>query len=138
MMDGLAYCCSVGSSTIVFLFQWTRVNMASAVPPDQQDAGLFSQEFLNDLHDPDKSTRPIKSVEVCAKLLFLSSPKEKWRLLPAFLKTKGLVKQHIDSYNYFIQNEISAIMEANRLVRLPKDPAYYLEYVCTSVLLDDR
>ncbi len=41
--------------------------------------GVFSQEFLVDLHDPDKLTKPIKAVE------------EKWRLLPAFLKTKGLV-----------------------------------------------
>ena len=31
---------------------------------------------------------------------------EKWRLLPAFLKVKGLVKQHIDSFNYFINSEV--------------------------------
>lgn len=27
---------------------------------------------------------------------------EKWKLLPAFLKVKGLVKQHTDSFNYFV------------------------------------
>ena len=31
---------------------------------------------------------------------------EKWKLLPAFLKVKGLVKQHIDSFNYFINVEV--------------------------------
>jgi hypothetical protein len=40
---------------------------------------LFSQEFVEDLTDPGKLTIPINTVE------------EKWRLLPAFLKTKGLV-----------------------------------------------
>ena len=34
---------------------------------------------------------------------------EKWKLLPAFLKVKGLVKQHIDSFNYFINVEVSCI-----------------------------
>ena len=31
---------------------------------------------------------------------------DKWNLLPAFLKVKGLVKQHIDSFNYFVDHEI--------------------------------
>jgi len=35
---------------------------------------------------------------------------EKWRLLPEFLKVRGLVKQHIDSYDYFIQHEIKKIV----------------------------
>lgn len=32
---------------------------------------------------------------------------EKWKLLPAFLRVKGLVKQHIDSFNYFVNTEVS-------------------------------
>jgi len=32
---------------------------------------------------------------------------EKWKLLPAFLSVRGLVKQHIDSYNYFVDVEVS-------------------------------
>ena len=32
---------------------------------------------------------------------YLAQPlRDKWRLLPEFLKMRGLVKQHIDSYNY--------------------------------------
>ena len=31
---------------------------------------------------------------------------DKWKLLPAFLKVRGLVKQHIDSFNYFINSEV--------------------------------
>jgi len=32
---------------------------------------------------------------------------EKWKLLPAFLSVRGLVKQHIDSYNHFVDVEVS-------------------------------
>ena len=31
----------------------------------------------------------------------ISKVEEKWELVPAFLQVRGLVKQHIDSFNYF-------------------------------------
>ena len=27
---------------------------------------------------------------------------DKWKLLPAFLKLKGFVRQHVDSFNYLV------------------------------------
>ncbi|XP_053575638.1 DNA-directed RNA polymerase III subunit RPC2 [Bombina bombina] len=54
---------------------------------------------------------------------------EKWKLLPAFLKVKGLVKQHIDSFNYFINDEIKKIMKANEKVTSDADPMWYLKYL---------
>ncbi|XP_071137422.1 DNA-directed RNA polymerase III subunit RPC2-like isoform X1 [Mytilus edulis] len=59
---------------------------------------------------------PIKSVE------------EKWKLLPAFLKVKGLVKQHIDSFNFFINVEIKKIMKANDKITSDADPNFYMKY----------
>nr|XP_033807945.1 DNA-directed RNA polymerase III subunit RPC2 isoform X2 [Geotrypetes seraphini] len=63
----------------------------------------------------------------------LSAPvdtvQEKWKLLPAFLKVKGLVKQHIDSFNYFINVEIKKIMKANEKVTSDADPMWYLRYL---------
>ena len=41
---------------------------------------------------------------------------EKWKLLPAFLKMKGLVRQHIESFNYFIETDIKKILKANAKV----------------------
>ncbi|XP_059153930.1 DNA-directed RNA polymerase III subunit RPC2-like [Physella acuta] len=67
--------------------------------------------------DKGKLSAPIKTVE------------EKWRLLPAFLKTKGLVKQHIDSFNYFINVEIKKIMKANDKILSDADPNFYLKYL---------
>ncbi|XP_050307639.1 DNA-directed RNA polymerase III subunit RPC2 [Anthonomus grandis grandis] len=60
--------------------------------------------------------KPIKEIE------------EKWKLVPAFLKVKGLVKQHIDSFNYFINVEIKKIVEANNRVTCDADPLFYIKY----------
>ncbi|XP_078039104.1 RNA polymerase III subunit RpIII128 [Augochlora pura] len=53
----------------------------------------------------------------------------KWKLVPAFLKGKGLVKQHIDSFNYFINVEIKKIVKANEKVLSDADPLFYVKYL---------
>ncbi|XP_034950653.1 DNA-directed RNA polymerase III subunit RPC2 [Chelonus insularis] len=53
----------------------------------------------------------------------------KWKLVPAFLKGKGLVKQHIDSFNYFINVEIKKIVQANQTIYSDADPLFYLKYL---------
>ncbi|KAF7456979.1 DNA-directed RNA polymerase III RPC2 [Cryptosporidium felis] len=57
--------------------------------------------------------------------------KDKWRLLPYFLKTEGLVKHHIDSYNYFVTTEIQSIVRANanRVIRSDVDPSFFIEFL---------
>ncbi|CAG0899607.1 unnamed protein product [Darwinula stevensoni] len=52
---------------------------------------------------------------------------EKWKLLPAFLKVRGLVKQHIDSFNYFVIVEIKKIVKANEKVTCEADPTFYVK-----------
>lgn len=47
---------------------------------------------------------PVKAIE------------DKWMLLPAFLQIKGLVKQHIDSFNYFVDVDLRNIIRANERV----------------------
>lgn len=71
---------------------------------------------------------------LAATLRFISSQiitllQDKWNLLPAFLKVKGLVKQHIDSYNFFIDHEIQSIVNANKRVTSDVDSKFWLEYV---------
>ncbi|GAA93741.1 hypothetical protein E5Q_00387 [Mixia osmundae IAM 14324] len=60
----------------------------------------------------------------------IKSVEDKWHLLPAFLAVKGLVKQHIDSYNHLVDVELRAIVlsEANRRVVSDVDPNWFLEY----------
>lgn len=49
------------------------------------------------------------------------------RLVPAFIKSKGLVKLHIDSFNHFIETEIRNIVQANSRVSVPS-ANWWLEY----------
>jgi len=53
---------------------------------------------------------------------------EKWELLPAFLKVKGLVKQHLDSFNYFVNIDIKAILSANAMVVSDVAPNHFIRY----------
>ncbi|KAI9512149.1 beta and beta-prime subunits of DNA dependent RNA-polymerase [Russula earlei] len=71
-------------------------------------------------------TDPIKKVE------------DKWLLLPAFLKVKGLVKQHIDSFNYFVDVDIKNILRANNKVTSDVDPRFWLKYTDIHVGFPDR
>ncbi|XP_071575754.1 DNA-directed RNA polymerase III subunit RPC2 [Temnothorax nylanderi] len=54
---------------------------------------------------------------------------DKWKLVAAFLRRKGLVKQHIDSFNYFINEEIKNIVKANEKIQSDEDPHFYLKYL---------
>lgn len=59
-----------------------------------------------------------------------SSISEKWRLVDLFLEYKGLVTQHIDSYNHLVKIKIHDIVNAvsNREVRSDADPKWFLRY----------
>ena len=61
---------------------------------------LNNEEDYGDLFNDEKLYDPIKNID------------EKWKLIPAFLKVRGLVKQHIDSFNYLINVDIKNIVKA--------------------------
>ncbi|KAF3120800.1 DNA-directed RNA polymerase III core subunit ret1 [Orbilia oligospora] len=68
----------------------------------------------------------------------ITTAKDKWALLPAFLKVKGLVKQHLDSFNYFCDVELKQIIKANEMVVSEVDPNFFLRYVDIRVGLPER
>lgn len=55
----------------------------------------------------------------------------KYELIPAFLRARGLVKQHIESFNWLVQSEMKKIVAAknNQLVKCDADPLFYLKYL---------
>jgi DNA-directed RNA polymerase III subunit RPC2 len=60
----------------------------------------------------------------------VGSLKEKWRLLPYFLRLRSLLRQHIDSFDHFVNVEMKAIVHspsANE-IRSDHDPKFYLRY----------
>ncbi|KAI9208192.1 uncharacterized protein BJ171DRAFT_490567 [Polychytrium aggregatum] len=60
---------------------------------------------------------------------------DKWRLLPAFLQTKGLIQQHVDSYNYFVETGIKEILRANNRIESDVDRVFYLKFNDIRVLV---
>lgn len=77
--------------------------------------------MLRDGKTQQELTRPVDTIE------------EKWKLLPAFLKVKGLVKQHIESFDYFVNVEIEKIREANSKVISDQDPSFFLKYTAIRI-----
>ncbi|VDN05801.1 unnamed protein product [Thelazia callipaeda] len=55
--------------------------------------------------------------------------KDKWELVPAFLRVRGLVKQHIASYDYFVNTDIKKILQANNKITSDANPSFYLKYL---------
>ncbi|KAF2230565.1 putative DNA-directed RNA polymerase III, beta subunit [Viridothelium virens] len=64
----------------------------------------------------------------------INTATDKWNLLPAFLKVKGLVKQHIESFNYFVETELQKIIDVNREIRSDVDHKFFLRYEAIRVL----
>jgi DNA-directed RNA polymerase III subunit RPC2 len=62
----------------------------------------------------------------------IDTARDKWNLLPAFLRVKGLIKQHIDSFNYFIDTELNNIVMANKVITSDVDQQFCVEYAATS------
>jgi len=83
----------------------------------EEEKDINSHDY-GDLYNEDKLHNPIKNVS------------EKWKLIPAFLKVRGLVKQHIDSFNHFINIGIKELVKAksNYMITSDYDPKFYLKY----------
>ena len=68
------------------------------IDDDQRKMGIEEEEKVaTDMLGSvprNKLTAPIKDI------------KDKYELLPHFLKMRGLVRQHIDSFNYLVNEEI--------------------------------
>eukprot|EP00735_Rhodelphis_limneticus_P006952 TRINITY_DN19427_c0_g1::TRINITY_DN19427_c0_g1_i1::g.7866::m.7866 TRINITY_DN19427_c0_g1::TRINITY_DN19427_c0_g1_i1::g.7866 ORF type:complete len:1164 (-),score=318.42,sp/Q9NW08/RPC2_HUMAN/63.38/0.0,RNA_pol_Rpb2_6/PF00562.23/3.8e-120,RNA_pol_Rpb2_1/PF04563.10/8.2e-49,RNA_pol_Rpb2_1/PF04563.10/1.3e+03,RNA_pol_Rpb2_7/PF04560.15/3.9e-28,RNA_pol_Rpb2_2/PF04561.9/1.3e-24,RNA_pol_Rpb2_4/PF04566.8/2.6e+03,RNA_pol_Rpb2_4/PF04566.8/3.2e-22,RNA_pol_Rpb2_3/PF04565.11/1.2e+02,RNA_pol_Rpb2_3/PF04565.11/7.6e-21, len=61
--------------------------------------------------------QPVKKIE------------DKWKLLPAFLKVRGVCREHLESFNYLINVEIHQILAANQRITCEADPTWYLQYL---------
>ena len=56
------------------------------------------------------------------------SLEDKWKLVPSFLRVRGLVKQHIDSFDYFIREDLKKIVRSNEKIVSDVDPTIWLQY----------
>ncbi|KAA8519298.1 hypothetical protein F0562_013554 [Nyssa sinensis] len=83
------------------------VKEGSVLPDKNQQESYIDKQFL---------AAPVKSAV------------DKFQLIPEFLKVRGLVKQHLDSFNYFVRTEIKKIVRANDLIISRVDQSIYLRY----------
>jgi DNA-directed RNA polymerase III subunit RPC2 len=60
----------------------------------------------------------------------VGSLKEKWRLLPYFLQLRSILRQHIDSFDHFVEVDMKDIVSSPSAceIRSDHDPKFYLRY----------
>lgn len=86
---------------------------------------------LNDLRKAKVQQEHAKSSGASSAPMKLDAPltlQDKYALLPAFLRVKGLVKQHLDSFNHFITQDIKSIVKNNRFIYSDVDPKFFMEF----------
>ncbi|KAK9282832.1 hypothetical protein L1049_011055 [Liquidambar formosana] len=73
---------------------------------------------------------PVKKSDIDKQNLAapVKSAVDKFQLVPEFLKVRGLVKQHLDSFNYFVNTGIKKIVRANDRIVSSIDPSIYLRF----------
>lgn len=54
---------------------------------------------------------------------------DSYALISRLFEGNGIVKQHIESFNYFINNDIKHIVEANNIIDSDIDPNFFLSYM---------
>ena len=94
-----------------------KTKQSSGIPHQNTPQNIPDINY-SDLYNKAKLYSPISKLE------------EKWNLVPAFLQVRGLVKQHIDSFNYFTDIEIKNIIRSSRnyLIKSEINPNFYLKY----------
>lgn len=68
----------------------------------------------------------------------INTARDKWNLLPAFLKVKGLIKQHTDSFNYFVETDLKNIVKANAMIYTDIDPNIFIRFTDIRVGMPTR
>ena len=76
---------------------------------------LLAQSTMDDIEEGDATKTDGR--EYGASITPLDAPigslREKWRVLPHFLKLRGLMKQHIDSFDHFVNVEMRQIVQVS-------------------------
>jgi DNA-directed RNA polymerase beta subunit len=85
---------------------------------DRKGVKMEHEDVEEDENSLEYLSRPVKAIE------------EKWKLLPHFLRMRGLMRQHIDSFDHFVNIEIKKIIQArsNCEVRSEADSKFFLRY----------
>ncbi|EEH17226.2 hypothetical protein PABG_07313 [Paracoccidioides brasiliensis Pb03] len=114
----------------------TPATAATAAPPTAANVQMTTESHKHDHSHANKAKGRGDDFDTLLKPFYytksltdpINTAKDKWNLLPAFLKVKGLVKQHIDSYNYFVEVQLKKIVQASAEIRSDVDPNFYIRF----------
>ncbi|EEH37653.1 DNA-directed RNA polymerase III subunit RPC2 [Paracoccidioides lutzii Pb01] len=114
----------------------TPATAATAAPPAAANVQTTTESHQHDHSHANKVKGRADDFDTLLKPFYytksltdpINTAKDKWNLLPAFLKVKGLVKQHIDSYNYFVEVQLKKIVQASAEIRSDVDPNFYIRF----------
>ncbi|KAB2064046.1 hypothetical protein ERO13_A10G238600v2 [Gossypium hirsutum] len=81
--------------------------------------------FLWKTHQLNVSELPVDKQKLTAPI---KSTADKFQLLPEFLKVRGLMKQQLDSFDYFVNTGIKKIVRVNDRIVSDIDPSIYLRF----------
>ena len=81
-----------------------RAELAKSMMDDDVDFDE-AQHSSSDGHEYGASRTPLDAP--------IGSLREKWKVLPHFLKLRGLMKQHIDSFDHFVSVEMKQIVQVS-------------------------
>ena len=125
--------------------EWRRANLKPLQFPREGYGHVYGQTTLDevdgiDLGDGDLEAPPTGDPQLKNPHDFgsiktpddapIGSLKDKWRLLPHFIKLRSLMRQHIDSFDHFVNVELKQIVQSPsaREIRSEHDPNFYLVY----------
>eukprot|EP00429_Kryptoperidinium_foliaceum_P095383 CAMPEP_0176186648 /NCGR_PEP_ID=MMETSP0121_2-20121125/1979_1 /TAXON_ID=160619 /ORGANISM="Kryptoperidinium foliaceum, Strain CCMP 1326" /LENGTH=1173 /DNA_ID=CAMNT_0017525141 /DNA_START=50 /DNA_END=3571 /DNA_ORIENTATION=- len=99
----------------------------AAAPPPYQEPRLVKHGHWFKQEWPQFKRNDVSEQEGHSQVPTMS---DKWRLVDLFMEYKGLVTQHIDSYNHFVRVGLKDIMSAssNVEIRSDSDPKWFLKY----------
>ncbi|KAJ1930397.1 DNA-directed RNA polymerase III complex subunit Rpc2 [Tieghemiomyces parasiticus] len=101
----------------------------AAEPAGVSQAPPANDSVVEDTADAIPPPRPSQRARLPKRLTDpIPTAEDKWELLPAYLQVKGLVKQHIDSFNYFINVDMKKIVAANAKIVSDVDSFFYLKF----------
>lgn len=100
----------------------TKKDEEDELMPDAPASGSVPKPISQTHHDYGSTKTPDDAP--------IGSLKDKWRLLPHFLRLRSLLRQHIDSFDHFVNVEMKQIVQSPSAceIRSDHDPKFYLRY----------
>ncbi|KAK9929707.1 hypothetical protein M0R45_026795 [Rubus argutus] len=84
---------------------------------------------VKSLLDPNENNHPVSAIDKQFLAAPIKSAADKFALLPELLKVRGIVREHLDSFNYFVNTGIKRIVRANDRIVCREDPRIYIRFL---------